>query len=453
VILDRWHLQPGHDKYAFMERMVTDLAVTKVLVVCDKSYAGKANSRTGGVGTETQIITSKVYNEVAQEKFLPLIRERDGQGEVYIPTYMAARLYIDFTEDDRFNDSYEELIRNLHNAPELRCPALGKPPAHIFNAEVAAVVTAGKFQRLRDAVDKGKSSAGAVLRDYLDNLGDALEAFRINRDVDGTEPDEVVVDTITRMRPYRDEFIDFCILYADMPDRGAAYADIHAFLERILEFHYPTGAMQSYSEWWFGAHEFSSYEWVLYLIAALLRRRQYSLAARFMDDGYLLRRPHRGDTRTTGIAEFNNRIGILEDHRKNRLKLRWASLTATMVREAANHPRIQFRDLAQADTILMCRPLFLDPRASLQWDPRLSVYSESVGPLDVFIRATSPSGLHAIRDLFGCRTVTDLAQRMNDMFQTTDFREILRTRSLRFSSGIPDMMNWEGLRQHLSGGT
>ena len=36
VVLDVWDLHPGDDKYAFMERCVTDGTITKVLILCDK---------------------------------------------------------------------------------------------------------------------------------------------------------------------------------------------------------------------------------------------------------------------------------------------------------------------------------------------------------------------------------------------------------------------------------
>jgi hypothetical protein len=71
VMLDRWHLKPGHNKYVFMERSVTDATISKVLVVCDRAYAEKADERKGGVGTETEIISAEVYKKVSQEKFIP----------------------------------------------------------------------------------------------------------------------------------------------------------------------------------------------------------------------------------------------------------------------------------------------------------------------------------------------------------------------------------------------
>ena len=70
VILDKWDLQPGHDANAFMEGMVTDPTVTKVILVCDQKYAQKSNNRSGGAGTEAQIITPELYAKKAQDKFV-----------------------------------------------------------------------------------------------------------------------------------------------------------------------------------------------------------------------------------------------------------------------------------------------------------------------------------------------------------------------------------------------
>lgn len=77
VLLDKWSLKEGHDTYAYMEQSVNNNDVTNVLILLDPVYAQKANTRTGGVGTETQIISPEIYNNVTQEKFLPIVMERD----------------------------------------------------------------------------------------------------------------------------------------------------------------------------------------------------------------------------------------------------------------------------------------------------------------------------------------------------------------------------------------
>lgn len=49
VTLDVWSLKDGQDKYVFMEKMVTDSDINKVLIICNRDYAEKADSRKGGI--------------------------------------------------------------------------------------------------------------------------------------------------------------------------------------------------------------------------------------------------------------------------------------------------------------------------------------------------------------------------------------------------------------------
>jgi hypothetical protein len=45
VILDKWDLKEGHDAVAFMEKMVTDSEIKKVIIVTDQIYDCKADER------------------------------------------------------------------------------------------------------------------------------------------------------------------------------------------------------------------------------------------------------------------------------------------------------------------------------------------------------------------------------------------------------------------------
>ena len=73
AVLDKWDLREGQDKHAFMEQAVHDPTIERVLVVCDRGYQAKADNRQGGVGTETQLISKEVYDNTAQEKFIPIV--------------------------------------------------------------------------------------------------------------------------------------------------------------------------------------------------------------------------------------------------------------------------------------------------------------------------------------------------------------------------------------------
>ena len=126
VAIDKWDLKEGHDKYTFMESMVRSDEIVKVLIVLDKKYTEKANNKSGGVGTETQIISPKIYENVSQEKFIPIVTERDENGNAYTPTYLESRIYVDFSTQDQFEKSYETLLRNILKRPAFNSQKLVK---------------------------------------------------------------------------------------------------------------------------------------------------------------------------------------------------------------------------------------------------------------------------------------------------------------------------------------
>ena len=111
VVLDRWSLKDGHDIHSFMEEMVKSSDIFRVLIISNSKYQKKADEREGGVGTETQIITPNIYTNQKQEKFIPLVLERNEEGEPCLPIYLANRKYIDFSKEENFEESYEELDR------------------------------------------------------------------------------------------------------------------------------------------------------------------------------------------------------------------------------------------------------------------------------------------------------------------------------------------------------
>ena len=117
VIFDKWDLGKGHDAIAFMEKMVTDPDLNKIIMVCDKEYAEKADKRTGGVGTEAQILSPEIYKKLDQDKFVAVIAECNEHGEPYVPTYYKGRIHIDLSDDDLFATNYELILRWVYDKP------------------------------------------------------------------------------------------------------------------------------------------------------------------------------------------------------------------------------------------------------------------------------------------------------------------------------------------------
>ena len=129
VILDDWDLKEGQDKYHFMEQMVNDKTVNKVLLICNKEYAQKANNKQGGVGIESLILSDEIYNQVEQTKFIPVVMEYENDKPC-LPTFVKSRIYIDLSTEEFYEDNYEKLIRNIYNKPISKRPPIGKMPIH-----------------------------------------------------------------------------------------------------------------------------------------------------------------------------------------------------------------------------------------------------------------------------------------------------------------------------------
>lgn len=63
-----------------------------------------------------------------QEKFIPIIAERDDEGNEYLPAYIKTRIYIDLSDATKYEEQYEKLLRNIYEKPQLVKPKLGKRP-------------------------------------------------------------------------------------------------------------------------------------------------------------------------------------------------------------------------------------------------------------------------------------------------------------------------------------
>jgi len=133
AFIDDWKLKPGQDRFAFMEAAITAETTTKVLVICDENYKIKADRREGGVGIESQVISSKTFTNVSQRKFIPIISQRSEAGDTYVPTYMEHMIYIDLSSPAHFESGYRQLLYTIYDTSEYEEPPLGDAPPYIIN--------------------------------------------------------------------------------------------------------------------------------------------------------------------------------------------------------------------------------------------------------------------------------------------------------------------------------
>ena len=202
VCFDQWDLQPGQDKYVFMESCVNDPEITKVLILCDRIYAEKANNREGGVGGETLIISSEVYEKTGQRKFIPVIIEKDEDENAYVPVYIKSRIYIDLSDGKIYGEEYEKLVRDIYEKPLYERPPLGQRPSFLDEEKANLFPLKEVIRQIKKS--KTENQRRNLIMQFRSTYVDTLKTFFIKSPT-GEQAFQAFLD----MKPMRDVFLEF----------------------------------------------------------------------------------------------------------------------------------------------------------------------------------------------------------------------------------------------------
>ena len=120
VIFDQWISNLNKESTQSIESGVG--ASDKVLVICTDSYVIKANDGEDSVGYEPTIITSKIVEDHGNNKFIPIIRQRLSEDKTL--TFLEKQVYTDFTDDEKFDAKFAELLHERLLVPALQRPSV-----------------------------------------------------------------------------------------------------------------------------------------------------------------------------------------------------------------------------------------------------------------------------------------------------------------------------------------
>jgi len=399
VVLDKWDLKEGHDAHAFMESMVTEPSITKVILVCDKAYADKADGRSGGVGTEAQIISSEIYEKTRQDKFVAVVVEKDEDGKPHVPAYYRSRIYIDLSDTSAYAQNFEQLLRWAYDKPLYQKPELGRMPAYLEGDQAVALATSARFKRALEAVRDNRPHAVPATIDYFTTLAEKLESFRLDPQADPF--DDAVVESVEAFLPYRNEAVDLFLslsLYLDTPETRNA---IHRFFEQLVPYlDRPTSATQ-WREWDFDNFRFIIHELFLYAVASLVRHERFEAADHLMGPKYFVAEAQDyGREAMVSFEVFRQHMRSF-DTRNQRLGLRRLSVRADLLKERCTGVPVDFRDLMQADFILFMRD-HLHQGNNWRWWPETLLYADRYSrPFEVFARSGSTRYFERAKILLG----------------------------------------------------
>ena len=427
VIYDKWHLKEGHDSIAFMEKMVNDPEIRKVIIICDRVYAEKADGRSAGVGTETQIISPEIYLKQDQSKFVAVLSEKDENGNPYLPIYYKSRIYIDLSSDDLYASNFEQLLRWIYDKPLYIKPPLGKQPPFLSEDNPVSLGTAATFRRAIDAMRNNKEYANNALGDYLSTLADNLEELRIV-DKDG-EFDEKVINSIESFLPFRNELLSIFLAISQYRYTTETIQQLHRFMESLIPY---MDKPEEVSEWRdsdFDNFRFIIHELFLYVIACLLKYERFSAVSYLLRNFYYVEgNSEYGKAVMVPFSVFQKPISSLH-HRNKRLNLRRLSLQADLLIQRSKASVVTDRHLMQSDLVLFLRDSLyaLRNETSQTWYPITLIYAEEYrGSFEVFARSQSSAYFNRLKGIF-------------DIGQKDDFVPLLEA----FESGKLRIPKWE----------
>ncbi|MGZ5443685.1 MAG: SEFIR domain-containing protein [Thermoanaerobaculia bacterium] len=413
IILDKWDLREGQDKYHFMESMVRDATVTKVIVIADCEYSRKANERVGGVGTESQVISKEVYDSVDQRKFVAVLKEYDIEGRPCLPAFFTSRIYIDMSDDLKRRDNFEQLVRWLFDKPQFEKPSLGHPPQYITSPSSISLGTSSRARHAVAAIRAGAPNAPGALRDYLDGLAAAL----VNRHLDipaGNLPGDGMIVVLEMLLPARDEFVDVAFSVARYRDDAATFDAFCDLFEAMLGDGALSDVSSTADDERADVIRYLTYEFVLYFLAALLKHNRFGQARLFFQREYV--RPPTS-RRPGGLSDFQDlqqRPQALLRRGEQRQR-RFVYEVAELVRDRATRTDLTLTDVAQADFVA-----FLYSRVNCMeaWRPHAALYAPNYQPLPLFLRASSARVFADVATLFGVADVADLREKLRKNIDT-----------------------------------
>lgn len=409
VVLDRWSLKDGHDIHSFMEEMVKSKDIFRVLIVCDKKYKEKADDREGGVGTETQIISPNLYSNEKQEKFIPIVLERNEDGKAILPIYLSSRKYIDFSQEEDFEDSYEELLRNILEAPSIPKPKLGtKPPTYITENKIDLSETNSKIRTIENQIKRNQSFNENYGSDFLEAFQEKLWEFNlVNAPNNIIAFGEMLTETLKNYKPLREDLLTFINLITFQKAQFASELIID-FFEYKPVYLRPRDDRSGWSGSDFDTFKIIFQELFIYTIAIGIKNKDYDFVSELLHSKYFLKDPYRSNQEPSSFSFLYDYHENLENYvRKAFNKI--TGFGHYMITNLSD--QIDKQTLIFADTLCYCVS-YLESNDYDRWFPKTYLYGERNGGYIFFNKMSSKKHFDKVKVLFDVKNETELKEKL-----------------------------------------
>lgn len=410
VVLDVWDLKPGEDKYKFMESSVTNPEIERVLILCNGEYKRKADSREGGVGSETMIISPRVMNLTDPGKFLPIVFEKSTSEEAVVPAYLEHMIYIDLHNKETFHAEYKKLVLQIHNLPTYSKPKLGNSPSYVVTE------TSSNLSDLTVIIDEMNGSLNnhcinfqELLYNFSIQFIETLNSFKIT----GTKtPEKCYDEKINELLDVRNLFLEALSLALRRIDADPVGFSTGLF-ERMANEVIPDSKAFPYEHF-----SFLIWESVICTASLLFKRERFDDLSRFLLFTYKMHFPGSWKMHPLRVSEFSYRLDQYELYMGETSPRKLYSFAAEkLVKQRFWKNEISSSDLIIADYILFQLTYYLNNYGHA-WRPFLFVYGGNAEDDDsllncIWKKLISRSYCSKVLHLFGVGNVEELKVKLS----------------------------------------
>ena len=401
VVADFFEVKLGNNLVAFMQRLVNDESIEKVLILCDKTYRDKANSFAGGVGTEATIISPELYGKINQTKFVGVVMERDSLGKPYLPTMLKTNLFVDLSDPDTELQEYRRLVKELWGVPVVQKPMLGDRPKWIDmpTIDTTALERVGKQVAL--SLPTSLHSASGIIK-FAHEIVHVLNGMQRNK-----EDTADLLGLIAQTEPIRNQIIDFLDGYLQKEDCNGE--DIATLFETVWnEISFKDGIATCLHSEVIEAYQFLLWELFICSIALMVEYGRYACMRKLLCRTYFLRdMGTNNSTKACSYDAFRSHLRLLEEDYRMRIKERRPisySGHLLVTREYGNV--IVRRNLVNAD--IMLAHLSVGGNTPFGWYPVLAPWCSYAGNDLIWKRLISRAFCTKVLPLFDARGINEL---------------------------------------------
>lgn len=405
VIIDIWDLQDGQDKNKFMEQMVANPEVKKVLLICNKEYAQKANDRKGGVGIESTIVSEEIYSNSDQTKFIPVVIEYDND-KACVPVFAKSRIFIDLSSEDRYEAGYDQLLRDIYDKPLYQRPPIGHMPSYLESEKPIFLPTSNKVKSIKNAIVLANPNTSLLVKDYLDLFLSSLNGYKIDyRTINGENFIDVVEQSIAEMLPLKDDFLDFIQIVAGTQFlTGELLSD---FFEKMLQT-YAENEISLYEGdtldcLCFDNYRYFNHDLFLSVVTILIAKEQFAIVYELVSHHFCIIEERRVNyPQEVSFMRFRTYNYTLNRFKNERYNLRRASVVADMIKR--NATQVRFEDIIKTDLLLYYLSLIYPSKDAFEryWYPEISCYNRQ---FVVLPKLASLRYFNKAKTIFGVDTV------------------------------------------------